>query len=105
MWEADITSSGMFLDLTSSSSSRGWHTGIILEGGAIDAGKDIGETIALLLVVELRRRGPATGPGRHRAAPSGASAEVPVAQAEVAGEVPAVLEVGVLLTRTTCMLP
>ena len=55
MWEADITSSGMFLDLTSSSSSRGRRTGMFLGGGPIDAGKELGETTALLLVVDVRR--------------------------------------------------
>ena len=54
MWEADITSSGMFLDLTSSS-SRGRRTGMFLGGGAIDAGKELGETTAVLLVVDVRR--------------------------------------------------
>ena len=50
----------MFLDLTSSSSSRGRRTGMFLGGGAIDAGKELGETTALLLVVDVRRRGPGT---------------------------------------------
>ena len=60
MWEADITCGGMFLDLASSS-SRWRHTGIILEGGDINAGMELGETMALLLVVELQRRGPTMG--------------------------------------------